>query len=80
MKVTEAFEYDQVGDYVRKPVNYVQVVMTRGLLKSWKQQVFYDYDWQMSKQILSSIILALQTVALTVVAVACDMGSTNRKF
>lgn len=31
MKVEETFEYDAVDDVVRKPANYVQVVMARGL-------------------------------------------------
>ena len=56
MKVMETFEYDTTLDKVRKPSNYVQVVMARGLKKSWKQPVFYDFDCKMSKEIIYKII------------------------
>lgn len=35
----ETFEYDSVGDVVRKPANYVQDVVARAIWKSWKQPV-----------------------------------------
>ncbi|KAI8126843.1 Transposable element P transposase [Lucilia cuprina] len=44
MKVAETFQYDPVANHVKKPSNYVQVIMVRGLRKSWKQPVFYDSD------------------------------------
>lgn len=80
MKVVEAYEYDQIADLVRKPANNVQVVMARGLRKSWKQPVFFDYDCQMNQKILGSIIVALHNAGFPVVAIVCDMGPTNRKL
>lgn len=56
------------------------MVMARGLRKCWKQPVFFDFDCQMTKDILFSVILAIQNVGFQVVAVVCDMGPTNRKL
>uniref|UniRef100_Q7M4J6 P element homolog (Lu-P1 element) n=1 Tax=Lucilia cuprina TaxID=7375 RepID=Q7M4J6_LUCCU len=80
MKVAETFEYDCTNDVVRQPAKYVQVVMARGLKKSWKQPVFYDFDCRMSKQILDSIISELSKAGFPVLAIVCDMGPTNRKL
>lgn len=80
MKVAETFEYDTVGDVIRKPANYVQVVMARGLRKSWKLPVFYDFDCQMTKEILHSIITELSKAGYPVVAIVCNMGPTNRRL
>lgn len=47
-KVAGTYEYDAQGDYMRKPSNYVLVVIARGLRKLWKQLIFIDYDCEMS--------------------------------
>ena len=60
MKVMETFEYDTNLDKVRKQSNYVQMVMARGLRKSWKQPVFYDFDCKMSEDIINKIDDGLQ--------------------
>lgn len=78
MKVMETYEHDSTDDIVRKPANYVQVVMARGLWKSWKQPVFFDYDCAMNKDILCSIVSQLSDAGYTVVGVVSDMGSSNR--
>lgn len=56
MKVTRGYAYDKVSDQTMKPYNYVQVVMLRGLFKSWKQPGFYDFDCKMTKEKLFGII------------------------
>lgn len=80
MKVAETYEYDIVEDVVRKPVNYVQVVMARGLKGTWKLPVFYAFDCPMTVGILNNIISELSYAGYPVVAVVCDNGSTNRKL
>lgn len=78
MKVKEIFEYNAVRDAVIKPSNYAQVVMARGLKKSWKQPAFYGFDCPMTKEILFDI--RYKKAGFPVVAVVCDMGSANRKL
>lgn len=41
MKIVETYECDAALELVRKPANYVQVVMVRGLRTSWKQPIFF---------------------------------------
>ena len=67
MKVEETYEYYSPGDVVRKPVNYVQVVMARGLKKSCKQPVYYDFDCKMSKEIVYDLISKLSIAGFPVV-------------
>lgn len=56
MKVRMEYQYDQAKDCVMKPSNYVQVVLIKGIFKSWKQPVFYDFDCKITSAILMEII------------------------
>lgn len=57
-----------------------QFVMARGLFKNWRQPVFYNFNVAMSQDILFSIIQNLYSIGYIVVAVTCDMGSSNMKL
>lgn len=63
--------YDKISQQVIGPHKTVQVVMARGIFKSWKQVVFYKYDTPMTSDILLEIIINL----FTVVSVTSDIGS-----
>ena len=80
MKVEETYEYDSPADVVRKPANYDQVVMARGLKQSWKQPVYYVFDCKMSKELIYSLISKLSTAGFPVVGMVCDMDPANRKL
>lgn len=56
LKVRRSYVYDKINDETMKPSNYVQVVMLRGLFKSWRQPVFYNFDCKMTKEKLFEII------------------------
>lgn len=78
MKVVETYEHDAAGDFVRKPANQAQVVIARGLWKSWKQPIYFDFDTAMTKDTLNAIIYQLEDADYTVVAIVSDMGASNR--
>lgn len=42
MKIEVKYCYDKGADKIYKPHNYVQMVMTQGILSNWKQPLFYD--------------------------------------
>ena len=44
MKCREEWAYDRRNDVIIGPKRMIQVAMVRGLKKSWKQLVFYDFD------------------------------------
>lgn len=69
--------YDKISQQVIGPHKTVQVVMARGIFKSWKQVVYYKYDTQMTSDILLEIITNLYKIGYTVVSVTSDMGPTN---
>ena len=60
------------------PHDRCQVVFARGLFKSWKQPIYYDFDQAMTSEILIEIIRQLFEVSFTVVAFVCDLGPTNK--
>lgn len=60
MKINKAFLYDKANDEVLKPFSYAQVVMMRSLFGNWKQPVFYDYDFKMTKEALFDLINYLE--------------------
>ncbi|KAH8248526.1 hypothetical protein KR032_000327, partial [Drosophila birchii] len=80
MKVTAGFEYDSSADMVYQPSNHVQLAMVRGLKKSWKQPVFFDFDTQMTVDVMNSIINKLYKRGFPVVAIVSDMGPGNQKL
>lgn len=43
MGLKRMYDYDRVNDKVLAPVTMVQVMMIRGLFKSWKQPIYYKY-------------------------------------
>ena len=61
------------------PHDRCQVVFARGLFKSWKQPIYYDFDQAMTSEILIEIIKQLFEVSFTVVAFVCDLGPTNKQ-
>lgn len=63
-----------------KPPKCVQVVIARGLRKSWKQPVFYNYDCEMRKDTLCCIISKLKEAGFPVVGLVCDMNEINNNL
>lgn len=56
MKIRKEYIYDRAEDEMLKPFSYAQVVIMRGLFKSWKQPIFFDYDMKMTSEQLLQII------------------------
>lgn len=77
VKIKSTYEYDKANDIAMCPKKYAQVVMVRGLVKNWKQVVYYDLDAPMTATILKFIISKLEEICFTVIAVVSDMGPTN---
>ncbi|KAL7725890.1 hypothetical protein ACLKA6_000657 [Drosophila palustris] len=80
MKVAAAFEYDSSADVVYEPSNYVQLAIVRGLIKSWKQPVFFDFSTRMDVDTLHSIINKLHKRGYPEVAIVSDLGSGNQRL
>lgn len=62
------------------PARNVLVIMARGLFDSWKQPIFYDFDYSLMKDLLFKIIQKLNTINFKVAAVVCDQGRKNTKL
>jgi len=69
--------FDKAAQQVLRPHKTVQVVMVRGICKSWKQPIFYSYDTPMTKDILNEIITKLLLTSGFLVGFLSDMGTTN---
>ena len=55
MSLKKGIEYCTSLKKVLGPVSKAQVIIIRGLLSSWKQVVFFDYDTPMSRSLLFRI-------------------------
>jgi len=69
--------FNKASQQVIGPHKTIQVVMARGLFKSWKQVIFYEYDTPMTSDILLNIITELYNIGFIVVSITSDTGSTN---
>ncbi|KAF0313967.1 Transposable element P transposase [Amphibalanus amphitrite] len=72
--------YDSTDDAVYGPNDKMQVVMVRSLCSRWKQPVFFDYNKDVTKDLLHRIIAAVESAGYVVVAMVCDLGPANRKL
>lgn len=59
------------------PYKTCQFIMARGLFNKWKQPIYYNFNQAMTPNILLSVLQMLHQIEYIVVAVTCDMGSTN---
>lgn len=78
MKVRSIYLYDRRNDQTLHPMNYVQVVMLRGLVGNWKQPIFFEYDCKLTKDKLFEIIKYVENAGFHIVASVSDMGGGNR--
>lgn len=54
-----------------------QVIMARVLFSKWKMPIFYNFSTAMNKEILFDAIKNLHKIGYTVIAISCDMCTTN---
>lgn len=78
--VASDWTYEKGSDIIYEPKNRLQCAMVRGLTTPWKQRVYYNFDTNMTKDILNDIIIKVEEAGLIVVAMVSDMGSTNLKL
>lgn len=78
--VAQEWSYDIGTDTLYSPPKNVQCVMLRGLTVSWKQIIFYAFDTPMTKDILFDLICKVEAVGFIVMAMVCDLGSTNMRL
>ena len=67
MSVDQSLCYDSMEDGVYGPCKNVQVVIVRGLCSHWKQPMFFDFDRDMIRSMLYSVITSVQNVGFHVV-------------
>lgn len=72
--------YDKGEDILYHPKSKVQCAMLRGLVGSWKQPIFYDFDCDMSKETLFDIIHKVEAAGFPILAMVNDLGPTNVKL
>lgn len=80
MYVSNRVDIDKKDEQKIGPHKSCQTIMARGLLKNWKQPVYYKFDQQMTVEIINQIISKLYDVGFIVTAIVCNMGPGNRKL
>ncbi|KAJ8866802.1 hypothetical protein PR048_032663 [Dryococelus australis] len=78
MQIDGRYCYDQTADRIFRPCKNVQVLMARGLASKWKRPIFYDFDTEVTRDLLSLVIKKLEERGFIVVAVVSDIGGSNQ--
>lgn len=78
MHVKEGYEYDEKNDTVVGSHSLMQVVMVRGLFGGWKQTIFAEFDFTMTKEKLLEIIELLFRIKFVVVGIVSDLSTGNQ--
>jgi hypothetical protein len=77
IKVKKVMEYDSKNDQIVGPHSQMHVISARGLFANWKQPLYVNFDTQVTKEILSKIIIKLKETGYIVKACVSDMGGGN---
>ncbi|KAJ8865689.1 hypothetical protein PR048_033209 [Dryococelus australis] len=77
MQIDGRYCYDQTADQIPRPCKNVQVIMARGLASKWKRPIFYDFDTEVTRDLLFHVIKKLEQRGF-IVAIVCDMGGSNQ--
>ena len=75
MDIQKGYQYDHKEDKVLGPNKKLQLVVARGIISHWKQQIFFDFDKPMTKELLFSIICSAEQNEIKVYSVVCDLGN-----
>uniref|UniRef100_A0A1B0DA93 Transposable element P transposase-like RNase H domain-containing protein n=1 Tax=Phlebotomus papatasi TaxID=29031 RepID=A0A1B0DA93_PHLPP len=78
VKISGDMVYDPSSDRVIGPHQNAQVIMARGLFANWKQPIYYDFDQNMSPEILFSAIKKVENEGFHVVSITHDLSGANR--
>ena len=73
--VKNVYQYDKRSNKIYGGVKKMQVVMARGLFSPWKQVIFYDFQANMTKELLDALIIKCEEHGLKVRGVAFDLGN-----
>ena len=71
-------DYDPREDQVVGPHNYLQQVMLRSLVGSWRMPFFFDFDRPMTSDLLMDLIRQAESAGAEVTGVVSDLGPTNQ--
>ena len=77
MNIQKGFEYCPRLRKVYGSHKKIQVAQVRGLTHAWKQPVYANFDKTMNKELLFSLIQALENKGVWIWAIVFDMGNTQ---
>jgi len=52
--------------------------MACGLIKKWRQPIYFDFDQSMTTQIMHMAITAMEEAGYLVYSITSDLGAENR--
>ena len=80
MSIKKVIEYSDASKVVYGPCSKATVVLVRGLLSSWKQVVFFQFDCPMTRNLLFFIINQVESIGVKIRAVTADQGNPTVQF
>ena len=75
MDIKKIYEYDHKNKQVYGNSKKVMVVMVRSLFSDWKETVYFNFNTNMTKDLLSSIILECESKGIQICGVTFDCGN-----
>ena len=78
MKLMKTALYDQIGDSILGPNDYVQQVIVRSIFGKWMVPVYLDYDIAITVRHYNETIFHLEAIGVEVQLSACDQGPRNQ--
>ena len=75
MDIKKVYEYDHRNKQVFGPNKKLQVVIVRSLFSNWKQTIFFDFDKNMTLDLITSLVLECESRGIQIRGLTFDLGN-----
>ena len=75
MDIKKVYEYDNRNQQVYGPHKKLQVVMVRSLFSTWKETIYFQFDQNMTKELILSLVVECETRSIQIRGLVFDLGN-----
>jgi hypothetical protein len=79
MYIDGRISWDENTERIIGPHKNIMVVTVRSIAYQWKQIVFFDFDYRLTKESINQIITQLYQVGVHIYGMVSDMSTINRR-
>ena len=75
MDIKKVYEYDNRNKQVYGPNKKLQVVIVRSLFSTWKETIYFQFDQNMTLDLILSLVAECEARGIQIRGLVCDLGN-----